>query len=155
MIAQNCLCYYLFTSLKSGEAMRKFFLAILLSLICTSCAQSQPVTHPPTEPFPHGIESPTEARPSSTPSLVPTVPPPHTPAPITLRWLIFVSYRDDYPVPYAMKEDGSGLTQLIDSLSGIGSPSWSPDGKKILFHAHSPYDGVWDIFVMNSDGSGL
>lgn len=78
-----------------------------------------------------------------------------TPAVVNTGWLAFVSERDGYPVLYAVKSDGSGLTKLIDSLTGIGHPSWSPDGKKIAFHAYSPNDGAWDIFVMNSDGSGL
>jgi Tol biopolymer transport system component len=42
-------------------------------------------------------------------------------------------------------------------LSGLprpaGSPSWSPDGTRFIFHAH--VDGNWEIFTAAADGSDL
>jgi Tol biopolymer transport system component len=63
---------------------------------------------------------------------------------------------------FAIRPDGSGLTQLTSGLStypnggqGTYHPSWSPDGTEILF-SHSPATGGFaDLFVMNRDGSDL
>jgi TolB protein len=56
--------------------------------------------------------------------------------------------------------DGSGQRKLADACcpGAIGTPpSWSPDGRKIAFMKSL---GGWErgsreIFVVNSDGSGL
>lgn len=40
---------------------------------------------------------------------------------------------------------------LTSNNTGLGFPSWSPDGSKILFHSNSA--GLFDIYIMNSDGS--
>lgn len=68
-----------------------------------------------------------------------------------------------------MNADGSGLTRLtvtsvgssgprIESGVGQGSgshPSWSPDGTQIVFSAaQGGFDGT-NLFVINTDGSGL
>ena len=63
---------------------------------------------------------------------------------------------------YTIHPDGTGLTQLTSKLrmSAGGQmatfhPSWSPDGKQILF-SHAPStNGSSDLFVMNRDGSDL
>lgn len=62
---------------------------------------------------------------------------------------------------YKIQSDGTGLQQLTAKLSssdgrmGTFHPSWSPDGKQIAFSHDPGMGGVSDIFVMNSDGSGL
>jgi Tol biopolymer transport system component len=53
-----------------------------------------------------------------------------------------------------MNADGSGLRRLrrFDPGNG-GLPSWSPDGRKIVFVNFR--DGNFDVYAMNADGSGL
>jgi Tol biopolymer transport system component len=47
--------------------------------------------------------------------------------------------------------DGSGFQRLTSTPDNDYNPSWSPDGKKILFSRGEA--GVNDIYVMNADGS--
>jgi WD40 repeat protein len=49
----------------------------------------------------------------------------------------------------------SGVTTLVDGGQGweYAGPTWSPDGRKIAFA--STRDGLWDIYVMEADGSWL
>ena len=39
------------------------------------------------------------------------------------------------------------------NLRSTAYPAWSPDGSKLAFA--STFDGSWDIYVMQTDGSGL
>jgi WD40-like Beta Propeller Repeat len=66
---------------------------------------------------------------------------------------------------WVVHPDGSGLRQIpIDSCGGpfsdpesIGcfSPSWSPDGTKIVFVRFDPSAGQSDIYTVNAHGTGL
>ena len=53
---------------------------------------------------------------------------------------------------YIMNPDGSGLTQITDTLRAEFHPAWSPDGRRIAFISHE--DDCSDIFMVNRDGSG-
>ena len=77
--------------------------------------------------------------------------------------IAFVSNRDghvdanDWPTYeiYVMEADGSNQQNLTNDPSDDGSPSWSPDGKRIVFdsdrHAGGNPHGI-DIYVMDTDG---
>ncbi len=52
---------------------------------------------------------------------------------------------------YIMNADGSGQKRLSSEPGTVTEPSWSPDGKKIVFV--SQRDGNNEIYVMNADGS--
>ena len=56
---------------------------------------------------------------------------------------------------YVVNVDGSGLTQLTRNAGLNSSPTWSPDGSKILFTHYRPCrnDAEVAIYVMNADGS--
>jgi len=52
---------------------------------------------------------------------------------------------------HTVRPDGSMLTQLSHDGYHDASPSWSPDGKQIVFT--SDRDGHLQIYVMNADGT--
>lgn len=64
---------------------------------------------------------------------------------------------------WTINSDGSGLARLLpDSGDGFqgGLPDWSPDGSQIAFTGwvpgnYTPGVPYFDLFVVNSDGSGL
>ena len=63
--------------------------------------------------------------------------------------------RDDVPgIPaseiYVMDVDGDNQRRLTNNRHHDGSPSWSPDGKRIVFVSHR--DGNGEIYVMDADG---
>src|SRR6266542_2059360 len=53
-----------------------------------------------------------------------------------------------------MSVAGSGLEKLT-SGSSSGAPSWSPDGKKLVFQREIRSSGEYDLYIMDADGSGL
>ncbi|CAN5884394.1 hypothetical protein BH18ACI4_BH18ACI4_07090 [soil metagenome] len=52
---------------------------------------------------------------------------------------------------YLVNLDGSGLTKLTSNSGLNGSPSWSPDGRQIVFSSNR--GGMHKIYIMNADGS--
>jgi Tol biopolymer transport system component len=57
---------------------------------------------------------------------------------------------------YTIKPDGTELKQITDSAHKKSSPSWSPDGKYLVF-SYAPYvDGeqvtVWDMYITDLFG---
>ncbi len=63
--------------------------------------------------------------------------------------------RDDVPgIPafeiYVMDTDGGNQRRLTNNRHNDGSPSWSPDGERIVFVSHR--DGNPEIYVMDADG---
>lgn len=54
---------------------------------------------------------------------------------------------------YVMNANGTGQTRLTNDVGAFdGSPSWSSDGRKVLFDSNR--DGNFELFVMSLDGSG-
>lgn len=67
--------------------------------------------------------------------------------------IAFASDRTGDREIYTIRVDGTGLTRLTNSPGQDNTPSWSPDGQKIVFaHVSEPVD-LWSIVVMNADGS--
>ncbi len=76
-----------------------------------------------------------------------------------------IAFTSDRDTPrgdlYVMNADGSGATRLTnDAVASnppreLSHPTWSPDGKQIVFSAaQGGFDGT-NLFVINADGSGL
>jgi Tol biopolymer transport system component len=58
---------------------------------------------------------------------------------------------------YLMNADGSGQTRLTNDLGNDDSPSWSPDGSKIVFRSDRERDccdPTAQIWTMNANGTG-
>lgn len=77
------------------------------------------------------------------------------------QYIAFNAWKDGRARIFKIKPDGSGLVQLTLGNVGGMMPSWSPDGKGIMF-ASSNQDILDDsgspavqIYVMNSDGTGI
>jgi len=54
---------------------------------------------------------------------------------------------------YVMDTSGNGITRLTNEDTTDGSPNWSPDGTKIVFH--SKRSDHFKLYSMNADGSDL
>jgi Tol biopolymer transport system component len=52
-----------------------------------------------------------------------------------------------------IRPDGRGLRKLTQNAGNNGFPSYSPDGKQMVFR--SGRKGVKNLYIMNSDGTGL
>jgi Tol biopolymer transport system component len=62
----------------------------------------------------------------------------------------------DYEI-FVMHPDGSRVRQLTANTLDDEFPSWSPDGRKLVFHRDfNPIPGPvdWDLFTMRADGTG-
>ncbi len=67
-------------------------------------------------------------------------------------WSTFDSVAPAYDL-WTVAPDGSGLTNITNTLGVEADAQWSPDGKRITFTSNR--SGNYDIYVMNPDGSGV
>ena len=77
----------------------------------------------------------------------------------TQAQITFISHRDGNPEIYVMDADGDNQRRLTNHPDRDYSPSWSPDGKRIVFmsnrdgHVHVMHGWpTYEIYVMDADG---
>lgn len=74
--------------------------------------------------------------------------------------IAFTSVRDGSADVYAVAADGAegdeaGLARLTNAPGYDAQPAWSPDGSRVAFSSDwRAYDSLFDLYVMNADGSG-
>ncbi len=68
--------------------------------------------------------------------------------------IAFTSLKDGNPEIYVMNADGENQTRLTNHRSSDRHPSWSPDGKRIVFTSNRISIGG-EIYVMDSDGKNV
>ncbi len=69
--------------------------------------------------------------------------------------IAFYSSADGDREIYTINPDGSGLLQLTHNTVRDEVPSWSPDGRQIVFmRAHDVSGPANDVWKMNADGAG-
>ncbi|HWQ84610.1 MAG TPA: hypothetical protein VN363_08595, partial [Anaerolineales bacterium] len=56
---------------------------------------------------------------------------------------------------FTLQADGSGLTNLTKIPAADTYPVWSPDGSQIAFLSDRRSAGIYDIYVMNADGTQI
>jgi Tol biopolymer transport system component len=71
--------------------------------------------------------------------------------------IVFVSNRDGNREIYMMYRNGSGTQRLTNNTYTDFAPVFSPDGNRIAFYSIISQGTNWtyDVFIINSDGSGL
>ena len=75
-------------------------------------------------------------------------------APFTVvRGILFASMRDGKHQIYVMNPDGTGQTNLSESLVSDSEPAWYPNGSRLVFEASSPTNAP-SLRTMNADGTG-
>lgn len=67
--------------------------------------------------------------------------------------IVFSSDRHGKSGIYIMNADGSNQTLIGNNSYDNFSPSWSPDGTQIAFSQATSILSVWDLMIMNTDGT--
>jgi eukaryotic-like serine/threonine-protein kinase len=68
------------------------------------------------------------------------------------QWLAFQSWGTQEDI-YVVRSDGTGERYLTNDIYKDRVPRWSPDGHRIAFYSNR--SGNYEIWTINSDGSGL
>ena len=75
-------------------------------------------------------------------------------APTTPK-ILFSSSRDGNWEVYMMNSDGSEQVNLTQHPDGDRGAVWSPTGEQILFTSDRRRKHVWDLYLMDADGSNV
>jgi Tol biopolymer transport system component len=117
---------------------------LLLAAVLACCGPGGTEQAPTVTPEPTGEQGPIE-RPAGTPEA-------SNASPECQGRIAFVGRNNGERGVSVIHADGTGLVRLTDGDGPEQSPSWSPDGTRILFTRHV---GNTDIYTVRSDGSEL
>ena len=73
----------------------------------------------------------------------------------TMPKILFTSTRDGNREVYMMNPDGSEQVNLTQHPAGDLGAVWSPTGDQILFASDRQGTRVWDLYLMDADGSNV
>ena len=73
----------------------------------------------------------------------------------TMPKILFTSTRDGNHEVYMMNPDGTDQVNLTQHPARDISAVWSPTGEQILFVSDRQRKGVWDLYLMDADGSNV
>ncbi|HSB66931.1 MAG TPA: hypothetical protein VLD65_10150 [Anaerolineales bacterium] len=151
---------------------RAIIFALTLVLFgCTSSARQTPGTSNADQLQPtatasqlaptYTLQSPTEIPVSRTATAQPTATSQSGTTQPEQGLIVFYSERDGDAEIYLMNVDGSDQRPLTDNAADDFSPSWSPDGRRIIFESDrdDPHQRAcfpncnYNLYVMNADGS--
>jgi Tol biopolymer transport system component len=145
---------------------------ILISSLLAGCRSSATLPAPPPTLTAATVVNPTGSPVSVLPEETTTIIPPTStptstprssplPAPAPEGFIVFYSERDGDAEIYVMNPDGNNQRPLTDNEADDYSPSWSPDGRLIIFESDRDDPNPrtcfpncnYNLYVMNADGS--
>lgn len=137
--------------------MKKHLACMLLLFLLASCGTVEPTVTSPSQ-------TPT-IPPTNTPRPTPTPTPRPSPTPeqAMTGLIVFYSERDGDAEIYTMNPDGSDQRPLTENTADDYSPSWSPDGRRIVFESDrdDPRPRTcfpncnYNLYIMDADGSNV
>lgn len=71
------------------------------------------------------------------------------------RYVAFVSERDGSKEIYVVSSEGTGTINLTQDPADDSNPVWSPSGNQIAFLSDREELGIFKLYVMSTDGTGL
>ena len=140
---------------------RVFYFLIVVVIILSACGPSQEELSTQTAITNTSIAKSWTSTPTLTPTLTPT--PTKTPLPTTTPigggqgQILFLDgdYEANKWEIYLSNPNGTGRKQLTFLNGTISNPTWSPLGDKIAFSFKKSKDDVFQLYVMNFDGSDI
>jgi len=69
-------------------------------------------------------------------------------------WSVSLEDPTDDPEVYVIDIEGGALQQITDNDQSDESPTWSPDGSRLLVSRGGPESALYDLWLVSVDGSG-